>query len=463
MCTNGLMVEHWPQGIPDDRIRLALYALQQGSVLAGFLIVSLSPAVYRKARQRSMKWAMLVIYILSSLSVMLTGAVSLRAVFIIMISICIGMTGAMVYALLSMETDFNDPQGRRNIGSIIGVGGTAALLLQWGLQNLPEKAMIPKVILLDVLMYCVLSRLNISGVEKTVPEGDTTQEKGTGVNPSQQPVSAHKKQTEKGYRKKGICLCIAVCSMLMLLAIYESHMNRVDFAGYFYEWTRILTAVGYLTIGFLFGRCRRGVVSAAMSCIALVSVISSFLMIKSGEGWWLHMALFYMVLGSLVAYYNLMFMEYAVQTIKPVLWASMGRILDAAITTLFTVFGAILPGTEISILVMSLVLLAMLTVSMTAGGLLSMEQEGEEKRTDTEGIPVTAVSIEDQIKQFKDKYGLTDRETEVLRLLVTTENKNQQIADELFISRRQLQNHISSIYEKTGASTRAGLLMMIGE
>ena len=76
---------------------------------------------------------------------------------------------------------------------------------------------------------------------------------------------------------------------------------------------------------------------------------------------------------------------------------------------------------------------------------------------------MTVVSIEDQIMQFKDKYGLTDRETEVLRLLVTTENKNQQIADELFISRRQLQNHISSIYEKTGAMTRAGLLMMIGE
>lgn len=463
MCINSLMVEQWPQGTPDGTILLALYALQQGSVLAGFLIVSLSPAIYRKAGSRSMRSVMLVIYILSSFSAIQTGAIPLRAVIIILSSVCIGMTGAMVYSQLSLETDFNDPKGRRNIGNIIGIGGTAALLLQWGLQKLPENAMIPKLILLNFLMYCVLSRLHVSAVEKTVPMDDTSQETDTVADPAQQPASGQNKQTGKGYRRRGICLCSAVCSMLMLLAVYESHMNRVDFAGYFYEWTRILTAVGYLTIGFLFGRCRRGIVSAAMSCIALVSVISSFLMIKSGEDWWLHMALFYMVLGSLVAYYNLMFMEYAGQTIKPVLWASMGRILDAAITTMFTLFGAMLPGTDISILVMSLVLLAMLTVSMTAGGLLSMEQDKEERDNDAGRVSVTPASIEDQIKQFREKYGLTDRETEVLRLLVTTENKNQQIADELFISRRQLQNHISSIYEKTGASTRAGLIMMIGE
>ena len=59
---------------------------------------------------------------------------------------------------------------------------------------------------------------------------------------------------------------------------------------------------------------------------------------------------------------------------------------------------------------------------------------------------------------------LTNREQEVLAALVLTEDKNQQIADELGISRRQLQTYVSRIYKKTNTTTRAGLVMrMKGE
>ena len=44
-----------------------------------------------------------------------------------------------------------------------------------------------------------------------------------------------------------------------------------------------------------------------------------------------------------------------------------------------------------------------------------------------------------------------------------TEDKNQQIADNLGISRRQLQTYISRIYQKTGTTTRAGLAMLVNE
>ncbi len=59
------------------------------------------------------------------------------------------------------------------------------------------------------------------------------------------------------------------------------------------------------------------------------------------------------------------------------------------------------------------------------------------------------------------EYSLTKREQEVLVDLVLTEKKNQQIADDLGISRRQLQTHISRIYKKTGTTTRAGLVMRV--
>lgn len=65
---------------------------------------------------------------------------------------------------------------------------------------------------------------------------------------------------------------------------------------------------------------------------------------------------------------------------------------------------------------------------------------------------------EERFERFFEQYSLTDREREVFRLFVTTEEENQFIADTLGISRRVLQRHIAAIYEKTGTCTRVGLL-----
>lgn len=53
------------------------------------------------------------------------------------------------------------------------------------------------------------------------------------------------------------------------------------------------------------------------------------------------------------------------------------------------------------------------------------------------------------------KDGLTAREVEVLGLIASG-NTDQQIADQLVVSRRTVNNHVRSIYNKIGASNRAG-------
>ena len=70
-----------------------------------------------------------------------------------------------------------------------------------------------------------------------------------------------------------------------------------------------------------------------------------------------------------------------------------------------------------------------------------------------------ASTLEERISLLALECGLTERESEVLAALVLTEKKNQQIADDPHISRRQLQTHISHVYKKTGVTTRAGLAM----
>jgi HD-GYP domain-containing protein (c-di-GMP phosphodiesterase class II) len=54
--------------------------------------------------------------------------------------------------------------------------------------------------------------------------------------------------------------------------------------------------------------------------------------------------------------------------------------------------------------------------------------------------------------------GLTSRELEVLRLIARG-CSNQEVADELVISRRTAEHHVQHIYDKIGVSTRAGASM----
>ena len=65
---------------------------------------------------------------------------------------------------------------------------------------------------------------------------------------------------------------------------------------------------------------------------------------------------------------------------------------------------------------------------------------------------------EEKFKIINEDYSFTPREAEVFKLLVTTDNDLQTIADEMYISKRTLERHISSIYKKTQAKSRIGLI-----
>lgn len=74
------------------------------------------------------------------------------------------------------------------------------------------------------------------------------------------------------------------------------------------------------------------------------------------------------------------------------------------------------------------------------------------------GLPrPSSPSREEALDTYIEKLGLTAREAEVCGLLLSTDLGVQEIADELFISRRVAQRHIASIYEKAGVTTRLGL------
>ncbi|MCI6247142.1 MAG: LuxR C-terminal-related transcriptional regulator, partial [Collinsella sp.] len=66
-------------------------------------------------------------------------------------------------------------------------------------------------------------------------------------------------------------------------------------------------------------------------------------------------------------------------------------------------------------------------------------------------------TIEEQRQAFITNHALTPREVDVLMAVTQDERPLKQVAEELGISMRMVQRHLSSIYQKTDTQTRAGL------
>ena len=63
-----------------------------------------------------------------------------------------------------------------------------------------------------------------------------------------------------------------------------------------------------------------------------------------------------------------------------------------------------------------------------------------------------------RLERFAESFDLTEREQEVLQLLLLSDDGMQEIADSLFVSRAMLYRHVSALNEKTGTRSRIGLI-----
>jgi DNA-binding CsgD family transcriptional regulator len=87
------------------------------------------------------------------------------------------------------------------------------------------------------------------------------------------------------------------------------------------------------------------------------------------------------------------------------------------------------------------------------------ESRGIESRgIESRGSESPGVELDDEdVENYARHLHLTEREAQVLVLLVTTEDKNDKMANDLGISRRTLQRHIANVYNKAGVQSRIGL------
>lgn len=211
--------------------------------------------------------------------------------------------------------------------------------------------------------------------------------------------------------------------------------------------------------GIVFDLAERRYMGLVMLGIAVLSTIS-ILAVEAGADPNLGLVVFYLSSGFFVTFFTATFTQLTPHMHAPALWAGMGRAANnvCAFTTSGISLTLVTSGNVALIMIGALVLLVAACATFVAAGLFRLPQtEQEREREQLAEEALAAPSIEEQRQTFIDNHALTPREVDVLIAVTQDERPFKQVAEELGISMRMVQRHLSSIYQKTDTQTRVGL------
>ena len=421
-----------------ERQELVYYAMQIFAIL-GFVGWGLLP---RRAR-RAVLTAALILACAGTAVLLLAahGPFYIGATFLTVL--CVSCLGGAVNTRMAAAL----ARGLPAAGGL-GLGTAAAVLLQYVFQI--RRTLTPLLALVLAAALAVLAAALLRRREE---------------------APAPEQRTEAAPRRALVCVCLITTALLGFTTFYNGYIHHLQIAsGYgtynVYSWPRLLLIPVYLLFGVL-GSVKRGrLVPLVALCVVAVALLNSVLAGVEGS-YWLNMCLFYAAIAAEVFYYHLCFWRLAPGTKRPALFAVLGRVLDSALVLL----GGLLRFSSLSapiVLAVDVVLLAAILVLMAVKGDFALAaaaapapvpEAGPVPEAESEPVSEREPEspAEDPFAALRESCGLTEQETVVLRELVLTEDKQEAVAARLGISVNTLRHHVTALYRKTGAQTRAGL------
>ena len=223
-------------------------------------------------------------------------------------------------------------------------------------------------------------------------------------------------------------------------------------------WPRLFLAASGLATGVLFDIRERRYMGFIMFAVTVLSTIS-ILAVEAGASPVIGLIVFYLSSGFFVTFFTTTFLQLAPRMRTPQLWAGMGRAANNLCA--FTVSGVSMMLTQsgiAAVMIASLILFVLVSVAFVGAGLFRLPSTVREREAIEAGLAAAAApTLEEMQAEFISRSGLTPREEEVLRAVTADERPLKQVADDLGISLRMVQRHLTNIYSKTDTQTRAGL------
>ena len=298
----------------------------------------------------------------------------------------------------------------------------------------------------------------------------TRQEQSIRTSLAALTKKAHPEQTDTGSQQsapggaKTAIRAVWLLALVVLLACMFSTLDNVvtpaNAQGSISveTWPRLFLAASGLAAGVLFDIRERRYMGFVMFAVTVLSTIS-ILAVEAGASPVIGLIVFYVSSGFFVTFFTTTFLQLAPRMRTPQLWAGMGRAANNLCA--FTVSGVSMMLTQSSIaavMIASLILFVLVSVAFVGAGLFRLPSTVGEREAIQAGLAAAAApTLEEVQAEFISRSGLTPREEEVLRAVTADERPLKQVADDLGISLRMVQRHLTSIYSKTDTQTRAGL------
>ena len=280
---------------------------------------------------------------------------------------------------------------------------------------------------------------------------------------SEQAAADPPQQTAPGGAKTAIRAVWLLALVVLLACMFSTLDNVVTLANAqgsisVETWPRLFLAASGLAAGVLFDIRERRYMGFIMFAVTVLSTIS-ILAVEAGASPVIGLIVFYLSSGFFVTFFTTTFLQLAPRMRTPQLWAGMGRAANNLCA--FTVSGVSMMLTQsgiAAVMIASLILFVLVSVAFVGAGLFRLPSTVGEREAIQAGLAAAAApTLEEVQAEFISRSGLTPREEEVLRAVTADERPLKQVADDLGISLRMVQRHLTNIYSKTDTQTRAGL------
>lgn len=400
-----------------------LYMLQSLTLAAGLLLY---PFV-RQTLGISVKGAKILSAVsgaVYSVCILSTGSVSsYPGIIAIMIltPITMGYCVGMAYVRFAHEMHNSSLIGRA-FGTALGI----SIFMQYILQILWNIGTVLVLIMCAMCISMIVWDLR-TGTER---QDDT----GTEVKTAALTI-----------QNRGFLRLIIAAACFDILAVYlDGQMELAFDTADFFSWPRLLYGAAFILMGFLWDMGKGRVVTVTMTITAIASILMPVLLLEE-RFYIFDICFFYFYLGLCLVYNSLKLMLH--DTAKENMYAAVAyRVIDNMLTAfLVMVRFSALP--LVPALLIDIALLAVIVI------LLVRDDE-----FNNAGRQHSYENADDKMAEFASRYGLTERENEVFSLLMTRDEKGDDMAKELGVSRRGFVSLTSSIYRKTDTGSRVALL-----
>ncbi|MCI6846138.1 MAG: helix-turn-helix transcriptional regulator [Erysipelotrichaceae bacterium] len=255
--------------------------------------------------------------------------------------------------------------------------------------------------------------------------------------------------------RAGVALITVVMLMTCIFSTLDAEITLIHVSGNgdVGNWPRLLLVVSALLAGVFYDACHQKYMNLIMYGVTILSTLCIVVMVNGGS-FYTGLVVFYLSAGFFVVYFTSSFMELSYNTNLPQLWAGLGRAVNNVCAFIMSSLSLKLLQSNNSVFRNGIVLLLFVLISVAFHFYATFLKISKEEDI----VEEVSISEEERLQQFSRAFLLTPRETEVLHVLLVSDDNVQEIAEQLLISRAALYRHITSINEKTNTKSRIGLV-----